>query len=388
MEHFYISVRRRLLSLALSQLFISISIVSVASVLSDSVSLYTPYTKISVPPGESIDYAIDIINTSVEIRNVDISVSGIPKGWTYDLKSGGWKIGQLSVLPREKKSLSLKLEVPLKVNKGVYKFKVIANGYSALPLTVIITEQGTFKTEFTTAQPNMQGQANSSFTFSANLKNLTADKQLYALMANAPRGWVVTFKSNYQPVTSVNTEPNSSQAITIDIKPPEKIAAGKYKIPVSASTITTSANLELEVVITGSYSMELSTPTGLLSTNITAGETKRVELIITNTGSTDLSDIKPEFTAPVNWDITFDPKKVDKLPAGNLARIFATIKADKKAIPGDYVTNIDVKTPEAGSRISFRISVETPILWGWIGILIIIVALGSVYYLFRKFGRR
>ena len=305
------------------------------------------------------------------ILNVDISLSGIPKGWNYDLKSGGWKIGQLSILPHEKKSLSLKLEVPLKVNKGTYKFRVTANGFFTLPITVIISEQGTFKTEFTTEQPNMQGQASSTFTFNANLKNRTADKQLYALMA-----------------TSVNTEPNSAQPITVEIKPPEKIAAGKYKIPVSAATISTSANLDLEVVITGSYSMELTTPAGLLSTDITAGDVKRVELVINNTGSSELSDIKLEFTAPVKWDVTFDPKKVDKLQAGDIARVFATIKADKKAIPGDYVTNIEAKTPEAASRISFRISVETPMLWGWIGVLIIFVALGSVYYLFRKFGRR
>jgi uncharacterized membrane protein len=388
MEHFNMSPRTRLLSLALSLLFIMISTGNYAALVSDSVTLYTPYTKISVPPGESIDYTIDVINNSSEIRNVDISLSGIPKGWNYDLKSGGWKIGQFSILPHEKRSLSLKLEVPLKVNKGTYKFRVTANGFFTLPITVIISEQGTFKTEFTTEQPNMQGQASSTFTFNANLKNRTADKQLYAPMANAPRGWLVTFKSNFQQVTSVNTEPNSAQPIIIEIKPPEKIGAGKYKIPVSAATISTSANLELEVVITGSYSMELTTPAGLLSTDITAGDVKRVELVISNTGSSELSDIKLEFTAPVKWDVTFDPKKVDKLQAGDNARVFATIKADKKAIPGDYVTNIEAKTPEAASRISFRISVETPMLWGWIGVLIIIVALGSVYYLFRKFGRR
>jgi uncharacterized membrane protein len=27
-------------------------------------------------------------------------------------------------------------------------------------------------------------------------------------------------------------------------------------------------------------------------------------------------------------------------------------------------------------------------LWGWIGVLIIIFALGIVYFLFRKYGRR
>jgi len=382
------STNLKWIKLLLPLYFGILTLFSQAYTVTDSVTLYTPYTKISVPPGESVDYSIDVINNSHQLKNVDISLEGIPKGWNYVLKSGGWTIGQVSVLPGERKSLSLKVEIPFKVNKGSYRFKVLAGGIGSLPLIVVISEQGTFKTELTTGQSNMEGHANSTFTFNANLKNRTADKQLYALMANAPRGWNVVFKSNYQQVTSVNTEANSTQAITVEIKAPDKTEAGKYKIPVSAATSSSSADLELEVVITGSYNLELSTPTGLLSTDITAGDQKRVELIINNTGSSELTDIKMEYTAPIKWEIVFDPNKVDKLQPGKVAQVFATIKADKKAIPGDYVTNIEAKTPEVSSKASFRISVETPMLWGWIGVLIILVALGCVYYLFLKYGRR
>ena len=354
----------------------------------ESVTLYTTFTKISVPPGESIDYSIDVINNSKEVQTVDVSVTGIPLGWNYSLKSGAWSIGQVSILPGERKSLSLKVEVPLQVNKGNYKFSVVAGGATTLPLTVNISQQGTFRTEFTTTQPNMQGNVSSTFTFNANLKNRTADKQQYAFMSNSPRGWTVTFKANYQAVTSVVAEPNSTQAIGIEIKAPEKIAAGKYTIPVNASSGSSSTDLELEVVITGSYSMELNTPTGLLSSDITAGESKQLDLVIVNTGSSELSDIKLEAAAAVNWTVTFNPIKVDKLPAGQSTHVYATIKADKKAIPGDYQATFEAKTPEVSSKISFRFSVETPMLWGWVGVLIILVALGSVYHLFRKYGRR
>lgn len=382
------STQTKWLRLFLTLILGIICIFSHADQAKDSVTLYTPYTWISVSPGESIDYAIDVINSSNELRNVEISVSGIPRSWIYSLKSGGWTIGQLSVLPGERKNLSLKVEVPLNVNKGAYRFKVLAGGLYSLPLVINVSEQGTNKTEFTSGQPNMQGNANSTFTYTANLKNRTADKQQYALMTNAPRGWNVIFKSNYQQVTSVNAEANSTQQITIEIKAPEKIGAGKYKIPVSAATSSSSTDLELEVVITGSYSMELSTPTGLLSSQITAGEVQQLELVVNNTGSSELSVIKPEYSAPVNWTVTFDPIKIDKLPAGSSARIYAKLKADKKAIPGDYVVNIESKTPEVSSKVSFRISVETPMLWGWVGVFIILAALGSVYRLFQKYGRR
>ncbi|MBN1417091.1 MAG: hypothetical protein JW973_18490 [Bacteroidales bacterium] len=354
----------------------------------DGVRVYTPFTKISVPPGESIDYTIDVFNNSSELQNVEISVTGMPSGWNYLIKSGSWNIRQIAILPGEKKSFSLHVEVPFQVNKGSYRFRVNAVGFSSLPLTVVVSEQGTFKTEFLTRQPNMEGHANATFTFNAELKNRTADKQLYALIARAPRGWAVTFKANYKQVTSVEAEANSTTNITMDINPPDNIKAGAYKIPVTATTSATSATLELEVVITGSYTMELTTPRGLLSASITAGDEKRLELLVKNTGSAELKDIALSAGAPLNWDVTFDPKRVESLAPGENAQVFATIKADKKAIAGDYVTAIEARTPEVTAKASFRIAVKTPMLWGWIGVLIIVMAIVSIYYLFRKYGRR
>ncbi len=359
-----------------------------SALAADGVTLYTPYTKISVPPGESVDYTIDVYNKGEVTKNVDIYLTGLPKDWDYELKSGGWNIKRLSILPGEKKTLSLKVQIPYRVNKGNYQFNVIAKNYYTLPLVVNVSEQGTFKTEFTSEQANMEGHAKSTFTFSTKLKNRTANKQLYSLRANAPRGWTVTFKANYKQATSVEIEPDNSKDINIEIKPPLNIAAGTYKIPVGAVTATTSAQLELEVVITGTYDMELTTPAGLLSTSITAGNDKRIELLLKNTGSAELRDITLRVSKPKNWDVTFDPDTVSRLEAGKTTLVYAIIKADNKAIPGDYVTNISAQTLEASSKIAFRVSVKTPILWGWLGILIIIAVIGGVYYFFRKYGRR
>jgi uncharacterized membrane protein len=291
-------------------------------------------------------------------------------------------------LPGDKKTVNIKLDVPLNVNKGSYRFRITAGGYDTLPLTVTVSEQGSDKTEFTCNQANMQGHSNQTFSFTASLKNATAEQQNYALISDAPRGWVTTFRANYQPATSVVAEPNSTHSITIELKPPESIQAGTYRIPVRATTATTAANLVLEVVVTGTFSLDLNTPTGLLSTNITAGNEKRIDLLVTNTGSSELQDISLDFAAPLNWDVVFDPKRIGSLEPGKFEHVFATIKADKKAIPGDYVTTLEAKTPETATKVSFRISVETRLLWGWIGVLVIVFAVGIVYYLFRRYGRR
>jgi len=374
-----------------SLFFIVLSVVSsitASASEADSVQLYTPFPRVTVKPGESLDYTITVMNNSSKIKAIDVSVTGIPKTWMYTLKSGTWNIKQISVMPKEKQLVSLRIEVPLKVNKGTYRFNFIASSYAKLPIEVIVTEQGSYDTEFTADQNNLQGNPNSSFTFNATLRNRTAEKQLYAFSSYAPRGWTVTFRSSYQAVTSVNVEPNTNHSITIDVKPPKMAEAGKYKIPVTASTGNSSATLELEVVITGTYGIELTTPTGLLSTKLTAGNEKKIDLIVKNTGTAELTGVSMNYSGPVNWSCEFEPKKIERLPAKESATVTAKIKADKKAIPGDYVANIDATTPEATSKITYRITIETPLLWGWVGILIIFVAIGTVYYLFRKYGRR
>lgn len=380
--------RKKCFSLILSA-FIGIATLSSHAVLaSDSVTLYTPYTKIFVSPGESVDYSVDVINNSKEIQDKAISVIGIPKGWTYTLTSGGYKISQIAVLPGEKRNLSLKVDVPYQVNKGNFRFKVLAGDSVSLPLVITIAEKGSYETEMTTNQSNMQGSSTSNFTFTVTLKNRTAEQQLYALIADASRGWNVVFKADYKQVTSVELPANTTKDISVEITPPSQVEAGTYQIPVSARTSSTSANLPLEVVITGSYSMELTTPTGLLSNNITAGDGKRIELVVRNTGSSLLQGINLNAATPTNWNVVFEPRKIDKLLPGKDEHVFATVKADKKAIPGDYVLNMEAQTPETTSKATFRTSVETPMLWGWIGVLVIIASLGSVFYLFRKYGRR
>lgn len=353
-----------------------------------SISLYTPYTDISVTPGESVSYSIEVINNSDSIHNVPLAVKMPSEEWDYELTSGGWQIGQISVKAKESKEISLHVDVPLKINKGTYQIFVEAKNYETLPLTIHVTEQGTYKTELVTEQANLEGYANSSYQFETTIRNRTADEQLYALTANAPQGWDVSFEADGKSVTSVSVEANASKDITIKVSPAAQAEAGTYTIPVKASAKSTSSETNLEVVIKGKFGVELSTPNGLLSTEITAGHEKKLTLKVTNTGTTELKNIELSASTPIDWEVTFDPKTIETLAPGSSTEATAIIKADDEAIAGDYVVSMTARSPEAVSDAEFRVTVKTSLLWGWIGVLIILAVLGGVYYLFRKYGRR
>jgi len=356
--------------------------------IAQSLRLYTPYPHITVPPGETIDYSIDLINNGGGIATADIAVEGIPERWKHTLRSGGWNAQSISVLPNDKKNLSLKVDLPYDIEKGVYTFRVIARGHSVLPLVVEVSEQGTVKTVFTADQANMQGHADTNFNYRTKLENQTGEKQLYSLSSHAPRGWTVIFKPNYQQASSVEIEPGQSKEIQIEVKAPYNVKAGKYTIPVIAGTGNSTARLELEADVSGSFGLEVGTPTGRLSEKITAGRRRNIELVVRNTGSTDLNSVRMNASKPQGWEVTFTPDTIPLIAAGESAQVKAQVRAYNKAIPGDYVLTLSAQTPETNSSASFRMNVKTPLLWGWLGILIILGTIGTVVYLFRKYGRR
>ncbi len=385
-------LHRKATRLILLLMMAAIVIPVIPAAAAGGVSLYTKFSGVAVTPGELMNYSISIINNSDDIQRVSLKMIEQPEGWEISLIGVAWNVNQISVRPHDEETITLQTEVPLKVEKGNYRFVLQSTDsygtVTTLPINIEVSEQGTFKTELNTDQPNMQGNADSNFNYRLNLKNRTADEQLYGLSASLPRGWGVDFKVSDQKVTSVKVEANTTQEVNVTIDPPDDIEAGTYEVPVKAQAGSTSAEVTLEVNITGTYKMDLSTPTGRLSTDLTAGKEKMVELQITNTGSTELREITLSKTAPMDWQVRFKPTEIVTLPPGEKTTVQAYIKASSKAIAGDYVLNIHAATPEVSSNADFRITVKTSLLWGWIGVLIIFLVAYGVYYLFRRYGRQ
>jgi len=353
------------------------------------IQLYTAYTDLSAPPGDSISYDVEVINKTEAIRNVALAVHSSAADWKTELTASGRAIRSIAVKPGESQTVNLRVTVPLKVNKGSYTFQLAADGGAAsLPLKVEVTEQGTFSSELTADQPNMEGHADTTFSYTAKLRNRTASEQNYALSAAAPEGWDIRFKSGGNNVTSVKIDAGGEQSISIDAVPPQNVKAGAYKIPVSASNNATSAETVLEAVVTGTYDIELSTADERLNASVTAGSTRKLDLVVRNTGTAEQKDVSLSAQTPTDWEVTFEPSVVRSLPAGETARVQATIKADNKALAGDYVVNMSAAAAGKSSEAPIRVAVKTSVLWGWIGVLIILAVVAGIGWLFRKYGRR
>ncbi len=235
---------------------------------------------------------------------------------------------------------------------------------------------------------NIEAAVHETFRYNATLHNGLPEAFVFELEAQIPQGWSVVFRARGSQITSLNMEGNKSEEITIEISPSYSAGPSKYKIPVTASTLRDTLQLNLEAVVKGSYSIELTTPTGRLSDHITEGERKEIHLVVNNTGTLPLNDISLSAQTPAQWGATFEPAKIEQLLPGKTVDVVAKLIVPDKTIAGDYITTFNVKNNHKSAQTVFRMTVKTSLLSGWIGILVILSAIALVAYLIRKYGRR
>lgn len=269
---------------------------------------------------------------------------------------------------------------------GIHPFVVLLFLVFCLASPIASAQESTKAPSFSARLINMEAPVNETFRYQATLKNGSSASR-YTLDAKAPKGWRVKFKVSGKQVTSLQMDPEKSENISIEVHPAYGAKPDQYDIPVYAVG-EDSLSLNLEAVVEGSFALELTTPSGRLSGEVTEGKSKQVNLQVKNTGSLALEEISLSSRTPPKWEATFSPSTIERLAPGKSTDVVATITIPDKTLPGDYVTKFTAKASETSSDASYRMTVTTSLLSGWVGMLVILMAIGLVYLLIRKFGRR
>ncbi|PTR00108.1 alpha-galactosidase-like protein [Mucilaginibacter yixingensis] len=244
------------------------------------------------------------------------------------------------------------------------------------------------KSAFTAKLMNIEAASNEIFRYTTTLHNGSASAKVYELKPDLPAGWMIAFKVDGTQVTSINMDAGKSQDISVEINAAPNAPAKKYVIPIRAVAKPDSLSLNLEAVVKGTYGIFLSTPTGRLSDEVTSGSQKQLPLVVKNTGTLTLNNAQITAQLPAGWEATYEPSAIKQLGPGQTADITATLKVPDKTLAGDYSGTFTATSGSTNTQIAYRLTVKTSLLSGWIGILLIFLAIGIVYYLIRKYGRR
>jgi uncharacterized repeat protein (TIGR01451 family) len=356
-------------------------------------TITTTYPSIAVDPGGTAKFPIQV--TSPGVERVDLTVEGAPEGFTTTLKGGGLIVGSVmttgtNVAP----ALELDVKVPEGTVAGTHPITVHAvgtSGRSDLAVDLVVADNTGGAVALTTDVIGQRGASSATFTFNLRLANDTAQELTFTVEGQGPEGWTVTAQPSGQAqAASVVVGAGDTENLTATVKPDPNAVAGNYPVVITATAGDYSAEAQLIVQITGSYSFVMTSADGRVNTSATAGQATGFQVVLTNTGSADLANVALTATPPSGWTVTWDTPSIAVIPVGQTATATAQITPASNAIAGDYIVTLTARADQvtAAQTIQLRTTVETSSVWGFVGIALIVLVLIGLFLVFRRYGRR
>jgi uncharacterized membrane protein len=221
------------------------------------------------------------------------------------------------------------------------------------------------------------------------------NEKVFDIIVEYPETWFAAATPQYQKETeivAVKLTSGTPETIRVVATPLINLDPGEYEIKVMLKSTIEEDPLEgtadFKAIITSTYEMDLKTKSGRLSTDVTSGQDNHYKLLIKNNGSANLENVKITSSEPEGWKIEFDQEEIELLEAGEEVEIDANIKPADKTIAGDYMVTFRANSENAEDEVELRITVETPTIWGIVGIAVIVVVIVSVAIVFARLGRR
>ena len=383
-------MRKRLLMISLLFLF-----VIAGSFAQDyrGIVVSTDYPSITTANRDLIIFNLKVSDYNQAPQRVNLSLIGLPENWQYAFIGGGGLIEAVFASPDNSADVQLWLDPPDDTKAGIYNFTVRITGKFGrydLPVSIKIGDELPQRLVLKPEIPELSGSPSANFSYRVKLTNRSAREAMVNLRAEAPEGFNVTFKKKYgdQEITAIPVDAGKDVDLEIKIKPAHDTAAGSYNIKILAETKTVSSSTELKLTIKGQPDLVISTPDGRLSDRAVAGKTRAINITVKNKGVEASGEIKLRGSAPRNWEVSFEPEKIESLAPGKSVDIVASVTPGSEAVTGDYNVTIRAESSKTTASEKFRITVRTSALWGIVAVLIIAMALAVVVFAIKRYGRR
>ena len=355
--------------------------------------LLADYPAVSVQPGTTANIPIKLQNYGVAPERFQLSVSGVPAGWTATLLGGGQPIAAAMPATDAGVSLELRLDVPANAGAGTQTLTVNAEGQGntvSLPIAVTLAQKLPAKLKVDTALPALRGTSKSSFVYQLTIKNDSGRNLTVSFTAQAPKNFETSFTEAYgsQELSSVAIEAGKSKDVKLKVRPPSTVDAGTYPVAVTVSAEGATAKTDVSLEIIGQPRLSISGRDGLLSMRAEAGQQSTFPIVVTNTGSAPADDIELSGSAPSGWKLEFNPKTIAKIEPGKDAEAQALVTPTEKSLAGDYQTTLRAASRGETASSQVRVTVVTSTVWGIAGVGIIAAALLIMVGAVVRFGRR
>ena len=355
--------------------------------------LMTDFPAVTIRPGTTSTIPLRLQNYDLTPEQYQLSVAGVPAGWTATILGGGQPVAAAMPAPDSSVALQLRLDVPAKTAMDVQTLTIKAEGKAnqvSLPVAVALAKQLPAKLTVESKLPSLRGSPKSNFEYTLTIKNDSGRNVVASFAAEAPRNFETSFTEAYgsQELSSIPIDAGQSKDIKLKVRPPSAVDAGHFAVKVTVAAEDVSAETEVALDIVGQPQLQVSGRDGLLSARAVAAQQSSIPVVVTNTGSAPADNITLAATAPTGWKVTFDPATIDRLIPGKDAEVQALLTPSDKSLAGDYMTTIRASSRGETASSQFRVMVSTSTVWGVAGAGVIGVALLLMLGAVARFGRR
>ncbi len=255
---------------------------------------------------------------------------------------------------------------------------------------------------FETTLPKIQAEEGATFNFSFSVTYIAGDEPFgldedettkpFDITVEYPEGWGAVIASGNTEARTINLESYKSESLNLLAGTGTPQEPGEYDFTVTLKSAVEGDDLEKSIeftaVLTATYDITLTPKTEAYSTDITAGKDNHYKLIVSNNSTTVLENISLTSDEPEGWQVDFDKEKIESIEAGEKEEIDVIINPPEKTIAGDYMLTFTVSNEKSIDDAEIRVTVETPTIWGIIGIGIIVIVIVGVAIIFTRLGRR
>lgn len=355
--------------------------------------LMTDYPAVTVRPGTTANVSLRLQDYGLAPARYQLSVAGVPSGWTATLLGGGQPIGAAMPAPDGSVALQLRLDVPAGSDFSAHTLTVRAEGQGTtaeLPIEVSLAKELPAKLTVKSSLPSLRGSPKSNFDYTLSIKNDSGRNLVASFAAEAPANFETSFTEAYgtQELSSIPIDAGQSKDIKLKVRPPTTVDAGHFPVKVTVKAEDASASTELALDVVGEPHLQISGRDGLLSARAVAGKQSSIPIVVTNTGTAPAENIALAGSAPSGWKVTFEPATIDRLVPGKDSEVQALLTPSDKSLAGDYQATIRATSRGESASSQFRITVATSTVWGMAGAGVIGVALLLMLGAVARFGRR
>jgi uncharacterized membrane protein len=355
--------------------------------------LMTDYPAVTVRPGTTSNIPLRLQNYGLAPDRYQLSVSGVPSGWTATILGGGQPVAAAMPAPDNSVSLQLRLDVPAssKLDEQTLTVKAEGQGNQAsLPIAVALAKELPAKLSVSSQLPSLRGSPKSNFEYTLSIKNDSGRDVTASFAAQAPENFETSFTEAYgtQELSSIPIAAGQSKDIKLKVRPPSSIDAGHFPVAVTVKAEDATAKVDLALDVVGQPQLQVAGRDGLLSARAVAAQQTSIPIVVTNSGTAPAENVTLSASSPTGWKVTFEPSTIDRLVPGKDTEVQALVTPSDKSLAGDYMVTVRGSSRSESASSQFRVTVATSTVWGMVGAGVIGVALLLMLGAVARFGRR